>query len=124
MIEANELRLGNYLTDNYNVERKIVAISENDISLDEKNHKKGLDFVKPIPLTEEWLLKFGFDKHHEGYYIDHKDLNASIYLWHENDFWHMSHFKNKFQFVHHLQNIFHALTGEELTIKSPEIINS
>jgi len=84
-----------------------------------------LNEYEPIPLTEEWLLKLGF--------ID-KELkltqNTSLYV--------CIRTKNKFQnegkalimqmgnailsmpceYLHELQNIWKALTGEELTIKN------
>ena len=51
MIKANELRIGNLVYDNLGGTLKIKGISlESDLS-----------HIKPIPLTEEWLLKFGID---------------------------------------------------------------
>ncbi len=77
-----------------------------------------------IPLTEEWLLKFGFEK---GY-----DANNTIDTWmiftlkaHLFDLKCTKpeltfstgtlHFNPKF--VHQLQNLYFALTGEELKLK-------
>ena len=57
-MKANELRLGNYLywkdepmriVDNYSLYKACIDVSRGD--------KR----IKPIPLTEEWLLKFGFE---------------------------------------------------------------
>lgn len=93
--------------------------------------------VKPIPLTEEWLVKLGFEKiefnsESEGYgYEFNLDLNDNTRMsfqsdmsfgienkqldthWLELDF-------DKFDGVHQLQNLYFALTGKELTLKDNE----
>ena len=75
-----------------------------------------LEDVKPIPLTEEWLLKFGFE---------YSDLNGDSGLWKippfqiygkYNQF--IYDYKLDVNYVHQLQNLYFALTGEELTIKT------
>ena len=85
---------------------------------------------KPIPLTEEWLLKFGFEKlntkmsdcfvFQKGLWrVAIKDNIEKTYewvLWHERispPTWCLS----RFEYVHQLQNLYFALTGEELTLK-------
>jgi hypothetical protein len=74
-----------------------------------------LEDVKPIPLTEEWLLKFGFE---------YSDLNGDSGLWKippfqiygkYNQF--LYDYRLDVNYVHQLQNLYFALTGEELTIK-------
>ena len=127
IMKANELRLGNYVE--YQVENYQLASihSDNTIRLkcDDETHKNyshgsigcyGLRELKPIPLTEEWLIKFGFecvdtsDDHH--YYLDSKhgfSLNRS--------FQHLD-CEYDLEYVHQLQNLFFALTGEELTINN------
>lgn len=80
-----------------------------------------LDRLKPIPLTEEWLLKFGFNK--EGNTI-YKELNGfefgtintnrykpRFYLQTQGS---TSNITLPIKFVHQLQNLYFALTGEEL----------
>jgi hypothetical protein len=49
-MKATELRIGNYVKDPYSKEIRLVSV-EKDASM-----------LRPIPLTEEWLLKFGFKK--------------------------------------------------------------
>lgn len=74
--------------------------------------------IKPIPLTEEWLLKFGFKKSNNLYT---KDFCGGLYSLQLN----LSHNGTYFtyydgyvvlDFIHKLQNLYFALTGEELTI--------
>ena len=78
--------------------------------------------IKPINLTEEWLLKFGFEK------IDHHrfKIKPSQYNW----FYTYSIHDNAFRFyvedvilclntifnVHQLQNLYFVLIGEELEL--------
>ena len=72
--------------------------------------------VKPIPLTEEWLERFGFE---------YSDLNGDSGLWKIPPFQIYGKY-NQFiyeyaldvNYVHQLQNLYFSLTGEELTIKT------
>ena len=114
---ANELRLGNYvlrngfLKENQETFNKIV-VSHNDITA----CVVASESFQPIPLTEEWFLKLGFHKY--------KGDNSDCFL---NDFetscnrelffWKGTYIQN-IKYVHQLQNIYFALTGEELTFKS------
>ena len=85
----------------------------------------GIIFM-PIPLTEEWLLKFGFKtrttvNHSVQYFIGENPLTRDWLLdilWlngYEYPFYRNGFFKIKY--VHQLQNLFFALTAEELEIK-------
>ena len=71
-----------------------------------------LEDYEPIPLTEEWLLKFGFE---------YSDLNGDSGLWKippfqiygkYNQF--LYDYRLDVNYVHQLQNLYFALTGEEL----------
>lgn len=126
---ANELRIGNWVEDNAIViGSKITQI--NNIT----NEDQSCILLKPIPLTEEWLLKFGFERdiYHcpennfdmkdgwsfliedLGIYIKfHEDFSFSIYD--ESD--DIGLLIKDPEHVHQLQNLYFALTGEELKIK-------
>lgn len=78
------------------------------------------DWFEPIPLTEEWLIKFGWTEEpnsqfikfwsKSGVTITHRhDLTPSVFTFME--------FTNKIQYVHQLESLYYALTGEELTPK-------
>lgn len=82
---------------------------------------------QPIPLTEEWLLKFGFEgkvsktSNCGNYYLnyDAEYGHHDMALWYQRGSWCFSH-TGRFtvlKYVHQLQNLYFALTGEELTIK-------
>jgi hypothetical protein len=109
-IKANELRIGNWVE----TFEGVIQI-QNGWEIDEGNE------CQPIQLTEEWLLKFGFNK------------VSDIWEFWKNSGWDLRQHKleNKWwlfyigqdldcvriDYVHQLQNLYFALTGEELEIK-------
>lgn len=87
--------------------------------------KTNYENIKPIPLTEEWLLKFGFDApdiNDDEYELNDtkNELTIRISFYGETfltdmrsqDCLYVRH--KKMQYVHQLQNFYFALTGEEL----------
>jgi len=86
-----------------------------------------LEYLKPILLTEEWLLKFGFSKRDvlSSVLYDMKNPRFSIYLnppIDKSNKWNILGIEKNIniQYVHQLQNLYFSLTGEELTIKQQE----
>ena len=75
----------------------------------------------PIPLTEEWLLKFGFEVNTPNLRWMHPVLLSEVYKTESGGLTllqngtHLTN--NPILYVHQLQNLYFALTGEELTIK-------
>ena len=75
-----------------------------------------MDDFQPIPLTEEWLLKFGFEI---GYNrikmldVYCKDFGILIERSNGGNFYYKKVYISS---VHQLQNLYFALTGEELTL--------
>ena len=113
-MEAKELRIGNlfrFISTNY-IEY-VSDIKTNGLKTPVINNVSIKD-TEPIPLTEEWLVKFGFvkDKLEVGLY-HFNDLE--IFL--PNYFTWKTQFINNIKHVHQLQNLYFALTNEELTIK-------
>jgi hypothetical protein len=79
--------------------------------------------VKPIPLTEEWLLKFGFDKTLNQYKTvtsinkGNSENIPFIVLYLDNEFQYDDlRFRTNLKYVHQLQNLYFALTNEELKL--------
>lgn len=85
--------------------------------------------VKPIPLDEEWLIKFGFEQFKEykygnsyikkSFYFDLECLMLGRFYPNEknSEKYSMAPSSITIEFVHQLQNLYFALTGNELTIK-------
>jgi hypothetical protein len=133
-MKANELRIGNLVKCNFlgNTYKdrnpyfgsnifSIYSACKDFVKLDLGHNalqKVEILEIKPIPLTEEWLLKFGFDKKGNkgklnvilsgnfGYKNGKTYFNSWVIL------------ESQPKYVHQLQNIYFALTGEELTFKS------
>ncbi len=124
-VKINSLSVGNYLKKD-GVVVKIDARSIFDIWNEKGIIKHGYE---PILLTEEWLLKLGFNKEYHHDYIGIDVGDTDFVLTYPNvigEFW--EHFIFQFEaggvsklkeikYVHELQNLFHSLTGTELTRK-------
>lgn len=112
-LQAKDLRKGNIVKLLKNGRKHIEAyeLSSFDIyKLDESN----CDDVEPIPLSEDILLKLGFEKIREGKFI-HLDLQGYNLV--KGNGFYLSYVRPEIKYIHQLQNIFHSLTSEELTIK-------
>lgn len=125
MIQANELRIGNLVR----VENEVLNVNflnENDIGLEGDISRSGLyhrSFVSSLEITEEWLLKFGFARRSDNHYsISQKNIS---FIW-SPELWLYCIDNNSgysipldhIRYVHQLQNLYFALTGEELKLKS------
>ena len=128
-MNATDLRIGNYhfyrIVDDLD-ERKeydeICQIDYGDLRI--LTEFKDSPEYKPIPLTKEWLLKFGFVKE-ERYYARgvHQRLFSGLMNLKFDRLLQMWVFSvgrysdiTRIEYVHQLQNLYFALTGEELTI--------
>ena len=127
MIQANELRIGNILNvaGNWWHVDSIISNGEKDYELyfkenDQYDHSAN---AKPIPLTPEVLERCGFeckknfvgsiDCSHNEFDIDLRLNDDGGYSFFGSEFVHgVSNF-----YLHQLQNLYFALTGEELEIK-------
>lgn len=119
-MNANELRLGNYGADINGRVFQLFVITEREQHWKIPNTDRNIEtrllnnsfekFVFPIPLTEEWLLKS--DKLNEFFMVD--ELGFVIF---KNGYAHQF-VRNDYKHVHSLQNLYFALTGEELTLKT------
>ena len=80
-----------------------------------------IEELEPIPLTEEWLKRFGFklpahswigDKFHLSEYGEgSKHPNGGVWVVAMNK---NNAIISEIQYVHQLQNLYFAITGEEL----------
>ena len=117
MIEAHDLRIGNYVstTDTLIPIHKIKA---GDLVSITNGHFKRLDLqINPIPLTQEWLIKFGFEFLRRQGGTQGVFSNGLIDLILSNSG--NIYYKIKIlPYVHKLQNLYYALKDEELTINN------
>ena len=108
MIEAKELRNGNLVFDNLGGILKIKGI----------NTESDLSHLKPIPITEAWLLKFGFEKTNRIDYGELKPCYAifsfALMVRHNSYFIDWIGGNTEIKYIHQLQNLYFALTKKEL----------
>jgi hypothetical protein len=113
VMKANELRIGNWVSNYIGTQCKVEEWSFNN------SYKFGLsaysiDRSEPIPLTEEWLIKFGFEK------LAPKGSIFKLGEFHVQNFYPIGFYECrnhiKIEHIHQLQNIYFALTGEELSL--------
>jgi hypothetical protein len=121
-MKAAELRIGNYI----NISKEVCKMQL--VNFADIHYTENFENYEPIPLTEEWLMNFGFVKLKREY--DQSDNDMYI----KNDLcivWYNSENENFMQFfvnntginikhVHQLQNLYYCLCGEELKIIKDE----
>jgi hypothetical protein len=115
---ANELRIGNYIKLMLNHEdyETFQVTSDELVMVD----KKQADY-EPLRLTEEWLLKFGFEKDEKNEYWFWKNcVSVSVLGYIELLSFNRQSFKTNIQlkYIHQLQNLYFALTGKELVVSN------
>ncbi len=126
MIQLNELRIKNFVSTPDGI--KQIEYFVKDICNFENREAWDCGVIKPIPLTEEWLLKFGFrwsiphQAHYKkgfkyviDFYPSHPQFSKQVCF---------VNYKHRtgdnlicVQYAHQLQNLYFSLTGEELTLK-------
>lgn len=124
-MKANELRIGNFFMD---AKDRLCSVDEISKDIEDCRISSIHDCItthpiKPIPLTEEWLLKFGFDESMNDkykYYLKPTALFRGLGDCNDRFYYFMSGQSKAIEIkhVHQLQNLYFALTGEELTLKS------
>lgn len=107
-MKASELRINNTVLNNGDV-----FTIQHGYEIDDAIHE-----YEPIHITEEWLLKLGFETGMlNTWSIIPIDTYAIISLGKKADGFYMTNLPIKVNHVHQLQNLYFAITGEELTIK-------
>ena len=131
-MEAKDLRIDNWV-EFLGEEMQLMGLTKHNGENETARHYaefKGLVpiklmHLKPIPLTEDWLEKFGFELTYESKFRRCFDLDTSIgflsfnfsKVIQEKDNVSIASLNLKWaslKYVHQLQNLYFALTGKEL----------
>ncbi len=143
---ARELRIGNYVIDDiflytisgidlHSVWGQIESVNNTarariEDFYEDGNYHLNIENIEPIPLTEEWLIKFGFEKikdevspYKDGEYtITSKRFTVfrkypithnSVFGWYIKK---INFSEINIKYVHQLQNLYFALSGKELIV--------
>ena len=128
-MRSNELRLGNWVLNNGKPYQILNGIDNNyiygldSVILDSHIYKSSLEYIDPITLTEEILLKCGFESDYKSIYAKYIPNDGGYfhikYNSHNNGFYLVLHgfYVARIKHLHQLQNLYFALTGEELNIE-------
>ena len=126
-MKTNELRIGNYLALPMRGEDVVIVeeiLADEFVVCNVTTNEWPITDYAPILLTDEWLLRFGFNEDHYGDYYREYNINPDK---HFHSYFELTQMSNKsyqireydiyIAYVHQLQNLYFALTGEELTLK-------
>lgn len=118
-MKVTELRIGNYVEVNNYKTIQLENVHNKGCTIGDEQYL--ISMLRPIPLDDEWLIKFGF----EGALLDYSfgKLNVclkdprGVYKRGRTYYNNWSILEKQPEYVHELQNLFFVLTGEELIIK-------
>ena len=135
-VSVREFRIGNLVSYNGNhneigivseiLKNDLTEVSPYKIGINHRiDIRYNIDKLKPVPLTDDWLISFGFKTRTTvntsiQYFIGENPITRDWLfdiLWLEGDEY--PFYRNgflKIKYVHQLQNIYHALTGSELQV--------
>lgn len=122
MLKARELRIGNLVYFMHTTTPEVIQITPRFFSslaggqtFDEQKKSGESELPEqwqPIGLTEDWLIKFGFEMGAHGFDRIKGDFIVTL----EYEFYYKNLRLQEIQYIHQLQNIFFALSGEELIL--------
>ena len=113
-MKATELRIGNWVsTQSDEIVKVGYEIIRSLIVFPDKPEYKPI----PIPLTEKWLVKFGFEKRTKSIYKKKRGVEI-IFDSEDKVHWYGNGTDGVTElfFVHQIQNLYFALTGTELEL--------
>ncbi len=132
MIQPNELRLGNLIIDEHGREVTVTSItaglSGGVINNDHDTVTTNSNEYSPITITQQWLLNLGFyESYKDTYEISIGHLILLRIMIHDKGWWKIIEHNSSgnrtginlgdIYFIHQVQNLYHSLTSEELTLK-------
>lgn len=131
-MNASELRIGNFVEltcEGHEDEPDLVIWGIEDYEY----YDYRMNDINPIPITEEWLVKCGFVKDSKiEYLMGHINntytksyliigtydnvFSPCVRMYDRDDWAYYEEIGENIKYLHQLQNLYFALTGEELTI--------
>lgn len=140
MIQNTELRVGNLFMGGMDEILEVCAILATGVNYKTADNKGGgwcpFPGMKPIPLTEDWLVRLGFHKlplnygiqidHEKSFQIAWNDVNK-WYCYFEQSTQHdydLVLMRNDLGYVHQLQNLYSSLCGKELEYSKTKTLES
>jgi hypothetical protein len=136
-MKANELRIGSIVKslvndEDFSIVEEIGHRASLGYYVSLNNQHSGVwlehkerDLILGIPLTEEWLLRMGFEKKENGLFTKKLEYiynsikyceDYKIWIYYNDDNDAACNSIADLNFVHELQNLYFALTKKELTI--------
>lgn len=119
-MKASELRIGNIVNEGI-----VFGTIGNTIHIEGKSNTFFENEIDPIPISEEWLLKFGFEKVYISkfrtkydYVLDYSfgfDFNHGFANISDGPSFRGDIYTNILH-IHQLQNFYYGITGKELTL--------
>lgn len=113
-MKANELRIGNYFLWR-GMCGTVNTISEKWITEQTNLGRFFYEDIEPIPLTEEWLVKFGFEQYNNTNHYFYTNTKFIVKINSDTGYLFGGIDHEPIKYVHQLQNLYFALTNEELT---------
>lgn len=138
LTDLRELRIGNYVQRTWDKQIFVISYLKDGYDPMVKNLEGKImpsDSYEGIPISEEWLERFGFTEEIASPYSDQPAYcifeDAKMLIYSSGDLFKRSSYtsyiritnwsepprQHRINFVHELQNLIHALTGTELTLK-------
>ena len=123
-ITPNQIRTGNsfqYFIGEYGCKWDITKLDWQDIKWCADENENFNKVHKPIPLTDDWLLKFGFKKEDKTPSKEHGQYFSIWILDYKYSFAYAPFREDcGIKYVHQLENLYFALTGTELELEDSE----
>lgn len=125
-MEAKNFRIGNLIywdiPEKNGVIHEVTKIMFNRINTIPISLGNDMSEYKPIPLNDAWLVQLGFKKVGSNFEKDwlllHKNIKTGTIDFLLNEPSSGKYHATVLKYVHELQNLFFALTGNELSIEN------
>lgn len=124
MLKSTELRIGNWINTPEGQKKFTSSMMFGMYNTEVLSVEQFDSRYKPIPLTEDLLINLGAKKYNSIYFITLFKLKAEIHLENFDDIIvpsiksdYLDLILDEIKYVHQLQNLYFALTSEELKMK-------